>query len=1054
MRTKCTKILALLMVMLSTWMVAQIQVSGVVKDAEGEPLPGAYVESESGESVETDVDGKYTITANQGEKLTFSFIGMDNMIQTVSGNSLNVVLGLGGGNEIEQVVVTGIGGNRQARALGYAAVKVDGEELTRTANANPFETLSGKIPGVDISSPGQPGASAKVISRGFSSLVGNQPLLVINGSPVSNNRSSSSTGFDNTYDAGTSLNDIDPNTIESMNFLKGAAATALYGKDGANGVIIITTKKGKNKLKVDISSSYDFAQVARLPHIQTEFGQGWAGAAYSNVSGEGSSAASNENGSWGPRFDGQIRPWGRIVNNSQQLKPYVALEDNVEEFFDIGITQTNSISLSGGGENADMAFTYTDVDSDGIFPTDQDSYKKKNYGFNGGLKFDKLKVRVSGNYIHKAQSAVPGGQGDDASYGKTLFQEMLQMPNDISIVDMEDQTNIFNTPSYFFTPYAANPYVTLANNNVRIKKDRFYGNMNLNYMLSEKLTANFQLGADIDTESVKRWGAIVEYVPGSPQDLAGANGVVGGVSEFKRTDRFYDTYGSLNYVTDFGTDFTLNALGGFGYQERNGDSLFASVTDLDLLDFYELSNSASTPNLSQSNYKRRYYYAFGQAELGYKDRYFLTVTGRNDWSSTLGLDNQSFFYPSVSLSAVVLDNANFLKLRGAWAQVGNDAPVYRVNAEAGQAANDGYFGSIAYPFGGVNSYEIFGGIENPDLKAELTSEFEIGMEGRFLNNRVNVDLSFYDRLTTDMLFSRTVPRSTGYSSIFGNYGEIRNKGIELMLDTYPIKGRDFKWNFTYTFAKNDSKVEKLDGVENIVLANPYGIDFRVVEGEDFGTFWAQVPKTNENGEYIVNPDTGFYEVTDEVQKIGSAERDFVMGFINKFSYKNFDLSFGIDWKQGGEMYSYTKRLSYFVGNGIETTYNDRNPFIIPNSVVDNGDGTYSENTTPIAFDKVTNFYNTSNNPGIERDHIIDKTFVRLRDLSLSYSLPKHILGDSGLNNVSFSIYGRNLFLWTPDGNAYVDPEATTYGNDITSEVGEFSANPTQRTYGMGIKLSF
>lgn len=956
--------------------------------------------------------------------------------------------------DIEAVVVTALGIKRQTKASSYGATIIDGEKLREVANASPFETLSGKVAGVDISTPSQPGATAKIISRGFKSLSGNQPLYVIDGTPMLNT-TSSRTGFDNTYDTGSSINDIDPNVIESINFLKGAAATSLYGKDGANGVILITTKKGKKRLKIDYTSSIDFSEVSRLPHVQEKFGQGWNGKSYSNVTGESATAASNENGSWGAMFDGKIRPWGRIYNNSQQIKPYTFLEDGVKEFFDIGVTKTNSISVSGGGESADASLTISDIKSDGVFPTEQDSFARRTFGFNGGLKSDKLTTRISANYSHRKTSAVPTGQGDDASFGKTLFQEMLQMPTDISVLDMKDMTNIFNTPSYFFTPYAANPYTTLANNNVKSNVDRFFGNINFNYNFNKNLSASLQFGADIQNEGVKRWGAIVDYIPGSPQALANANGVVGAVSESKRSDRLYDVYLTVNHKADFGENWKLNSAIGGGYNEKNGNLLFAQVTDLDLPNFYELSNSASTPVVSQSDYKSRYNYLFASTELGFKDRLFLTLTGRNDWTSTLPKGSNSYFYPSVGLSGIILNGPNFLKGRISWAQAGKDTSAYSVYSTAVQSVNDAYFGQVLFPFGGVNSFEIGNRISNENLVNELTTEVELGFEGRFFKNRVEFDVALYDRLTDNMLINKLIPRSTGYSTILGNFASIRNRGVELLLDITPIKSNGFQWITTYTFTKNKSKVEDIAGEDKeVTIASNYGMSFRFVEGQSYGSFYTFVPKTNSSGQYIVNPGTGYYEISDSQQNIGSAERDFVMGLTNKFSYKNFTLSFGFDWKKGGMMYSYTKRLSHFVGNGIETTYNDRNPFIIPNSVIDNGDGTYSENTTPITYENITNFYNTSNNPGIERTHVIDKTFVRLRDLSLTYSLPKKWFNGIGLNSASFTLYGKNLFLWTPSDNPYVDPESTTYGNDITSEIGEFSANPTQRYYGVMFKFGF
>jgi outer membrane receptor protein involved in Fe transport len=478
--------------------------------------------------------------------------------------------------------------------------------------------------------------------------------------------------------------------------------------------------------------------------------------------------------------------------------------------------------------------------------------------------------------------------------------------------------------------------------------------LNFTYDFTDNLSASLQLGADVQSEAVKRTGAIVQYLPGSPQDLAAANKVVGAVSETRRTDKLYDTYFTLNHNAEV-KDFTINSALGVGYNEKNGTFLGASVTDLHLPNFYELSNSATTPIIGQSDYKSRYYFVFASAEIGYKDKYFLTATGRNDWTSTLPIGSNSYFYPSLGASAIVLQGGSFLKLRASWAQAGKDASAYNVYSTVAQSSNDGYFGSLNFPFGGANSYEIGSRLSNEDLVNELTTEYEAGLEARFFRNRLNFDVAVYDRTTDDMLINKVLPRSTGYSTKLGNFASIRNRGVEFMMDTYPIKTKDFQWNMTYTFTKNKSKVLDIAGADTELTYNSsYGVALKFVEGESYGSFYAFNTKQNAAGQYIVNADTGFYEVSDKQEKVASAERDFIMGLQNKFTYKNLSLGIGLDWKEGGSMYSYTKRLSHFVGNGIETTYNDRNPFIIPNSVIDNGNGTYSENTTPVGFGDVTN----------------------------------------------------------------------------------------------------
>jgi TonB-linked SusC/RagA family outer membrane protein len=1031
-------------------------ISGKVSDNTG-PLPGVVVIVKgTNTGTETDFDGNYSIKAKKGAVLEFSYIGMQATTKTVgSSNTIDIVL-QEDTEALEEVVITAFGSKRQAKSLGYAAVKVTASELQEVSTSNPLENLSGKIAGVDISSPAQPGASTKIIVRGTSSITGsNTPLYIVDGSPIQD-RSNSSIGSSSSFDAGSGINDIDPNNIASINFLKGAAATALYGSRGANGVIVITTKKGKDKLRINFSSSYDFLEVARTPHFQNEFGTGWSGASYSNVTGEGSTAASNENGSWGPAFSGEIRPWSRIIDGQQLIKPYVGLPDNVRQFYDIGHSKSNSLSISGGSEKSDVALTFSRVEMDGVFPTDADSFAKNNIGVNAGLKSDKLTVRLSGNYVNKKQKAVPTGQGDDAGFGKSLTQEMIQIPNDLSILDMKDLSNQFYSPSYFYTPYTTNPYATLENNKVSIFKDRFYGNVNLSYEISESLSANYQISTDVDNETIKRTGAIVEWIEGSPQDNASANGVVGSVQEAKYTNKEVDTYFNLNYNTDINDDLKLSVLTGVNYNQRTGNSLKVTVKGLDLPDYYELSNSAATPTLVQSDYERKVIGVYSQATLDYLDKYFLTLSARNDYSSTLPIKNNSYFYPSASLAAVIQDDENgFTKLRAGASRIGNDTNLYSVFATAGQSSNDGYFGSIEYPFSGVNGNEIYGTIENQDLKPEITDEIEVGFEGRYFNNRVSIDLSLYNRKTTDLIVDLPVARSTGYSLRTGNYVDLTNKGIELAISAKPIVTEDFTWEMNYTFTKNNSNVDKVANESGkISIYSAYAINFYAEEGKPLGAFYAPTPDTTDDGKIIADETTGYYTYSGEEAYAGSAQRDFVMGLKNSFKYKNFKLNMSFDWKQGGKLYSYTKRLAHFVGNGIETTYNGRNAWIIPNSVVSDGAGGYVENTTAVQHEDVTAFYNTSQNAAIEGGHIIDKTFIRMRDISLAYSFPSNFVDKLNLSSLSMSVYGKNLFLWTPGENPYIDPETTSYGRGIRSDFGEFATNPSQRTYGASLKLSF
>jgi hypothetical protein len=352
------------------------------------------------------------------------------------------------------------------------------------------------------------------------------------------------------------------------------------------------------------------------------------------------------------------------------------------------------------------------------------------------------------------------------------------------------------------------------------------------------------------------------------------------------------------------------------------------------------------------------------------------------------------------------------------------------------------------------------------LLPEITTEYEVGLEGRFFNSRLSIDAAYYDKQTNDLLIDRLLPRSTGYSQVTGNFADVSNKGIELLLSGYPVKTDDFSWEITYTFTKNKNKVTDLRGLDKLAINSAYGTTFYAEVGRPLGVFRFAGAETTPAGETIVNAATGFAVLGSVEQELGTSERDYVMGLQNSFKYKNFTLAVGLDYKKGGVMYSYTNRLLNFTGNAISTTYNDRNAFIIPNSVNDNGDGvydtdgsvitppTYSENMTPVDFGGVTNYYGTGSNPAGETNHTIDKTFARLRDLSLAYNLPTTFTDKIGVSRFTVTLYGKNLALWTPDENPYIDPEVSTFGSDLASEFGEFSANPAQRAYGMSLKVSF
>ena len=1033
-------------------------VSGTISDKAGLPLPGVSVLVKGTQNgTQTDFDGKFKIKASESQTLVFSFIGMKTQERSASSTSINVTL-QDDAVELEGVVVTALGIKRQKKALGYASTTINKEQITNVVTNNPFESLSGKVAGVDISAPVQPGSSTKVIIRGIGSITGtNQPLYIVDGSPI-DNFAGGETSINRSFDAGTGINDIDPNNIETITFLKGAAATALYGSRAGRGAIIITTKKGKenqSKINIDFSTSIEMSEIARIPHFQNSYGQGWSGLAYSQLpTGPGSS---NENGSWGPAFTGEVRPWGTIYNNSQQIKPYVGLKDNMKDFFDTGLMNSTNINLSQGGEFSDFSLGFTRQKSDGVIPTSSDSYLKNTLTFNGGIKNKKGAIRLSFNYTNKDQNAVNTGQSDNAGEGDTFIPELLSVPRDISIVDLEDYTNNpFNSPSYYFTPYQSNPYWALKENATKIRGNNLFGNVNFSYKLTESISATYQIGGNYRTENIKSHGALVKFEEGSPQNLAQTLETAGGVTESRNERNEFDTFLNLNYDKSITDNIKLNFLVGINYNLRESNFLSTIITGLGVPNFYELSNTANRPEVTQNNTVRKYFGIYSQAELSFINKVFITLSGRKDKSSTLPVNNNSYFYPAISTSGILIDNdKTFLKLRASYSNVANDTDPYQTEGSFITGSADAYFGDVLSPVGGVSFFEASGILGNPNLKPEQTSEFEIGSELNLFNRRITLDASVYKRKTKDLIVRVPLDPSTGFATKALNIGDVENKGIEIALGIKAIKSENFNWDINYTFTKNLNEVTRVMDDRRIDFGpTSSGITFSAAKGQPIGSFYGLAPKTNDQGQYIVDENTGLYIPTDDVQLLGNGQRKFIMGLQNTLKYKNISLSFSMDWKQGGKMYSNTKNLTYWTGNAIETTYNDRNTFIVPNSVIQTGENTYEENTTPVSLENLYTYFSDNYNPATQGKFLIDKTFVRLRDLSLYYDIKKDFVKKIGLSKFSLGVYGRNLFLWTPKDNSYVDPESTSFGNDLLSEYGEFAANPSQRSYGGVIKLSF
>lgn len=1032
------------------------KVSGRVTGADGKPLAGVTIAVQgSNVATQTDANGNYSLSVPNGKILVFRSVGYGDktLIVKEGQNSFNVSLS-GTDNALEEVVVTAVGISRKSKSLGYSTTNINNEEITRTSPVSMFDGLQGKIAGATITSQsGAPGASTKVILRGYSSIGGNnQPLYVIDGVPV-NNTSLGSAGSTRSADFGNQANDINPDDIESINILKGAGATSLYGSRAANGVIVITTKKGKaGKIKVDLGTSATYSSILMLPKLQNTFGQGWSGV-FSYI----------ENGSWGPRFDGIDRLWGNVVNNQQQVKPWVGLKNNIRDFYTTGSEYNTNVSVSGGNEISTFYLSYGNISSDGIVPTNADSYGRNSVSLRGSTVYNKFKASASLNYVNRHQKFIATGQGSNT--GATMFQELIQIPRDMSIIDFKDYKYIFNNVDNYFTPYAQNPYFVLNENGNNYNSDRFYGNTELNYEFTDWLSATARVGADLTNVRIKDWQAISRPDPTSPNSSRQAD--VGGVTEDSNYLGEINGDFLLNFKKNILEDLTFDGLLGFNFNQRETRLHNSSVAGLTIPNFYYLSNSSNAPVTTVNITKRRLMGGYAQANFGYRNYLFLTLNARKDWSSTLPIGKNTFFYPAANLSFVLSDltdlkpyGVSFAKFRASIGRTGNDANVYLLQSVLTPGNVGLGFGNVIFPIGGVTAFELGNTIGNNNLEPELTTEYEFGTELKFLNNRLGVDFTFYNKETDGQILSIPIAATSGYTFQVANFGLVRNRGYELTLTGTPVKTDKFSWDMTYTFAKNRNKVLELpDGLEQVSIFSGYDVDFVAIKGRPLGVFKGPTEKTDPNGNIIVNPENGLPLQADEKVEYGTSQRDYTMGLVNTFKYKDWALGFSFDFRKGGKFWSYTSQLNYFVGNAQRTTYNDRNTYIIPGSVVEVKDGDnvigYEENTTPISHEDIANYWsNGQNTQSVSRNSVLDKTSLRLRDVTLSYNLPRTIASKIKAERVSIGVYGRNLFLWVPKSNTVIDPDASTYNNDLRGELGEFGAGPTTRSYGASLKVSF
>ncbi len=1017
-------------------------ISGTVTDGDsGMPIPGANViEKGTLNGVSTDFDGNYTIEVSDGSAtLVFSSLGFSTQEFSTSGKATIDVVLMPDAEMLDEVVVTSLGLTRKKKSLGYAVTELSGESVSLVKESNVASSLAGKVAGVVVTkSTSGAGGGTRVVIRGNNSLNGNnQPLYVVDGVPIDNSTlATGGRGEFSVPDLGNGISDINSDDIESITVLKGPNAAALYGSRAANGVIIITTKKGKlgTGLGISFNSSITFETPLVLPEYQNDYGRGTNGNfpqvnASDPLSTQVNTVAGT--GSWGPRFDGS----SQLAYNGKQ-RTYAAQPNNVEDFFETGASLVNTISLNGGSENTSVRFSYTNTDIGSILPNSE--VKRNNFNLRGFSKLsDRMTLDAKMTYFLQDAHNRPN-QGTEG-----LMAYLWPLARNVDIDDLKDYQDIENPidPNNIYrviapTSSGGNPYWMLFNNSNSDTRRRISGFAKLDYKFTDWLSAFVRVGTDAvsqDTESVTATG---NHFFSSGRISFGQN---------DRTESNYDAL--LMFNKNLNEKFSVNVNAGGNMRHSTTIRSGSSGEDFKIPGKYFLSNTDGTKiRASQSDFiEKRVNSLYGSVSLAYNDMLFLDVTGRNDWSSALAAENRSYFYSSVGLS-VLLNNVfdmgskvNLLKLRGSTANVGNDtSPLQIVNLFS--VAANGYLGNTQVNRPSIKFSE--------SLRPEDINTTEIGLEFKLFQNRLYGDFSYYDISTKDLIFDVPVDPGTGYSNFRENIGEITNKGFEVLIGGTPIDTENFTWDISANISKNENKlVSLIEGQENFNFSSSNGgiVDVRAQVGEGYGDIYTTTWLRNDAGALILTAE-GRPQATSEREKFGNYQPDFSGGFTNTFRFKDFTLNTLIDYRIGGEVFSFTD--AGMDASGVsKRSLEYREGGVVLEGVVDDGSGNFSANTENISAQEYWGAVS-----GIGSEYVFDQTNVRLRELSLTYNLPQKFLENTFVQRVSFSAIGRNLlFLYKKADN--FDPESSY----STSNFGQgvlFYALPTTKSYGLSLNVNF
>jgi len=1041
MKTKFNGFLTLLLALVVQLSFAQEKtVTGNVADASG-PLPGVTVLIKGANvGTQTDFDGNYSIKANTGDVLQFSFIGLETVEKTVGTSSTINVSMQESAEALEEVVVTGFGRKVEKRSATFAVQQVGGDEMTAARETNIVNSLSGKIAGVQITnSSGAVGSSSRVVLRGAASITGNnQPLYVVNGVPLESGNYGNS-GSSGGADLPNGISDINADDIESISVLKGPAAAALYGVRAANGVIQIKTKTGRKGqgLGISFNSTMSVQDPLMLANYQNSYGQGGNHDFFEWVDGTTGDGGVDE--SWGPPLDAGLEfvQWNSYTVGGAPL-PWVSQPDNIKDFFETGVTLNNSISFTGGGENVGYRLSVGSMDQTGMVPNTD--LRRFSIGASSTYTMsDKLTTSFDVNYTRsKSDNFVTQGYNNE-----NPVQQMIWSGRNVDFAALKDWKNLplspagtaaAGTPLNWNTVFQNNPYWVLDTNTRAYNRDRVVGNVAINYEINDQFNVSGKVGTNF-------WNTRQNF-----RQAFGSNNAPNGY--YSETNRSYTETNSeviVSYNTTITEDLDFEISAGGNSMYRKSELAYTAAPQLQLPGLYNVSNLAAGSSWVVNNQfsEQKINSVFGFGKFSYKNYLFLEFSGRNDWSSLLPIDNNNFFYPSVTASAVITDIIevdsdvlSFLKIRGGWSEVGGIGALAPYQLEPTYALSTETWGgnSVAYLPGTLN---------NPTIKSESTTGTEFGLDARLFNSKVRFNATYYDQTSENLVVPVQVTAASGYTNAVSNVGEMNNKGIELQLGATVVEKGDFKFDLDINFAKNTNEVVSLGGLESLVLGGQWSMTLEAREGLAYGSIVGTYFERSPSGDVVY--ENGLPVIATGTKVLGNITPDWTGGANFTFSYKNLSLNALIDAKIGGDIYTMTTTWGRYAGVLAETLVG-RETGIVGDGVM-LVDGAYVPNTVVVSAES---YNKRAYSNSVVESSVFDASYVKLRQVMLTYKLPKKLIDKTLFTNISFSLVGRNLAILHKNV-PHIDPESS-FSDDNSEQGQEFGQLPSARSLGFNLQL--